>query len=115
MLFGPWSGTFVLIRAYDIVFRAFVTHSVTNFNLTKIKDIDNDNEISGIPLNINDRSSSFYEPRHEKICWLHVQKQRRGNRNRAADLRLCFRYIDSTINLLPKSEYFSLYPSSVFV
>ena len=35
--------------------------------------------------------------------------------NREADQRLCFRYMDSTIPLLPKSEISSLYPSSVAV
>ena len=37
--------------------------------------------------------------------------QLRGNRK--ADQRLCFRYIDSAIPLLSKSEISSLYPSSV--
>ena len=35
--------------------------------------------------------------------------------NREADQRICFRYTDSTIPLLPKSEISSLYPSSVAV
>ena len=35
--------------------------------------------------------------------------------NRIADQRLCFRYTDSTIPLLPKSENSSLLPSSVAV
>ena len=35
--------------------------------------------------------------------------------NREADQRLCFRYIDSTIPLLSKSEISSFYPSSVVV
>ena len=35
--------------------------------------------------------------------------------DREADQRLCFRYMDSTIPLLSKSEIFSLYPSSVAV
>ena len=35
--------------------------------------------------------------------------------NREADQRLCFRYTDSTIPLLPKSEISSLYSSSVAV
>ena len=35
--------------------------------------------------------------------------------NRTADQRLCFRYIESTIPLLPKSEISSHYPSSVAV
>ena len=35
--------------------------------------------------------------------------------NREADQRLCFRYMDSTIPLLPNSEISSLYPSSVAV
>ena len=39
--------------------------------------------------------------------------QLRGNRE--ADQRLCFRYIGSTIPLLPKFEISSLYPSSVAV
>ena len=39
--------------------------------------------------------------------------QLRGNRE--ADQRLCFRYIDSTIPLLHKSEISSLQPSSVAV
>ena len=39
--------------------------------------------------------------------------QLRGNRE--ADQRLCFRYSDSTIPLLPKSEISSLWPFSVAV
>ena len=39
--------------------------------------------------------------------------QLRGDRE--ADQRLCFRYIDSAIPLLSKSEISSLYPSSVAV
>ena len=35
--------------------------------------------------------------------------------NREADQRLCFRYTDSTIPLLPKSEISSLLPSSMAV
>ena len=35
--------------------------------------------------------------------------------NREADQRFCFRYSDSTIPLLPKSEISSLWPSSVVV
>ena len=46
----------------------------------------------------------LYEPRHEKIGFLHMRKQ-----------RLCFRYTDSTIPLLPKSEISRLSPSSVTV
>ena len=45
------------------------------------------------------------------ICENKDADQLRGNRE--ADQRLCFRYIDSTIPLLPKSEISSLYPSSV--
>ena len=46
------------------------------------------------------------EPRYEKTVFLHMRKQRRSNC--AADQRLCFRYTDSTIPLLPKSEISSL-------
>ena len=45
------------------------------------------------------------------ICENKGADQLRGNRE--ADQRLCFRYIDSTIPLLAKSEISSLKPSSV--
>ena len=47
------------------------------------------------------------------ICENKDADQLRGNRE--ADQRLCFRYADSTIPLLPKSEISSLYLSSVAV
>ena len=47
------------------------------------------------------------------ICENQDADQLRGNRE--ADQRLCFRYSDSTIPLLPKSEISSLYPSPVAV
>ena len=47
------------------------------------------------------------------ICENKDADQLRGNRE--ADQRLCFRYIDSTIPLLSKSEISSLYSSSVAV
>ena len=45
------------------------------------------------------------------ICENKDADQLRGNRE--ADQRLCFRYTDSTISLLPKYEISSLQPSSV--
>ena len=51
------------------------------------------------------RKPGFY------ICENKEADQLRGNRE--ADQRLCFRYLDSTIPLLSKSEISSLYPSSV--
>ena len=47
------------------------------------------------------------------ICENKDADQFRGNRQ--ADQRLCFRYKNSTIPLLPKSEISRLYPSSVAV
>ena len=47
------------------------------------------------------------------ICKNKDTDQLRGNRK--ADQRLCFRYSDSSIPLLPKSEISSLWPSSVAV
>ena len=47
------------------------------------------------------------------ICENKDADQLRGNRE--ADQRLCFRYTDSPIPLLPKSEISSLYPSYVTV
>ena len=47
------------------------------------------------------------------ICENKDADQLRGNRE--ADQRLCFRYTDSTIPLLPNCEISSLQPSSVAV
>ena len=47
------------------------------------------------------------------ICENKDADQLRGNRE--ADQRLCFRYTDSMIPLLPKPEISSLLPSSVAV
>ena len=47
------------------------------------------------------------------ICENKDADQLRGNRE--ADQRLCFRYIDSAIPLLPKLKMSSLQPSSVAV
>ena len=47
------------------------------------------------------------------ICEKKDADQLHGNHE--ADQRLCFRYMASTIPLLPKSEISSLYPSSVAV
>ena len=47
------------------------------------------------------------------ICENEDADQLRGNRE--ADQRLCFRYTDSTIPLLPKSEISSIEPSSMIV
>ena len=47
------------------------------------------------------------------ICQNKDADQLRGNRE--ADQRLCFRYMDSAVPLLFKSEISSLYPSSVAV
>ena len=47
------------------------------------------------------------------ICQNKAADQLRGNHE--ADQRLCFRYIDSTIPLLSKSEILSLKPSSVAI
>ena len=58
-----------------------------------------------------------FEPRREKtgfcICENKDADQLRDDRE--ADQRLCFRYKESTIPLLPKSEISSLKPSSVSV
>ena len=50
------------------------------------------------------------EPGHEKTCFLHMGKQRRrlAARLLEADQHLCFRYVESTIPLLPVSEVSSL-------
>ena len=50
------------------------------------------------------------EPRHKKTGFLSMRKQRRSYCE--ADQRLCFRYTDSTLSLLIKSEISSFYAAS---
>ena len=50
-------------------------------------------------------------PRREKTGFLHMLKNKDADQlrgNREADQRLCFRYTDSKIPLLPKSKISSL-------
>ena len=51
--------------------------------------------------------------RNPALCICKNKDADQLRRNREADQRLCFRYTDSTITLLPKSEISSLQPSSV--
>ena len=56
---------------------------------------------------LNASCSRTMEPPHGKTNNLHMRKQRRRSASRLhreADQRLCFRYTDSTIPLLLKSE-----------
>ena len=55
------------------------------------------------------KSLEYNEPRHGKTFLAYICE------NKAADEHLCFRYIDSTIPLLLKSEISSLQPSSMAV
>ena len=51
------------------------------------------------------------EPRRKKTGFLHMRKNKDADQlrgNREADQRLCFRYIDSTMPLVSKSEISSL-------
>ena len=57
-----------------------------------------------------------FEPRREKTGFLNMRKKKNADQlrgNGEADQRLCFRYTDSTIPLLPKSDISSLYAFSV--
>ena len=59
-----------------------------------------------------------YEQRYEKAGFFCICENKDADQlriNCAADQRLCFRYTDSTIPLLPKSEISSLWPSYVAV
>ena len=62
--------------------------------------------------------SLLYKQRHEKTYILHKCKNKGADQLHgilAPDQRTCFRYINSTIHLLPKSEISSLLPSNVAV
>ena len=56
------------------------------------------------------RNATVFEPCREKTSFLRIQNkgpdQLRGNHE--ADQPLCFRFMDNTITLLPKSEISSL-------
>ena len=57
-------------------------------------------------LDCNNLSKKFVQS-HEKTCFLHICKNKDADQlhgNSTADQRLCFRFIDSTIPLLPKSD-----------
>ena len=66
-----------------------------------------------IILKFKHRSLSIdtFEPRHQKTNVLHICENKDADQlhgKREADQRLCFRYIDSTIPLLSKSEISSI-------
>ena len=50
------------------------------------------------------RRYGAYEPRHEKKTDMRNKDKDQLHGNREADQRLCFRYTESTIPLLPESE-----------
>ena len=57
------------------------------------------------------QNPSPFEPRHQKnriFAYAKTKTQISFRGNREADQRLCFRYLDSTIPLLPKSKISSL-------
>ena len=59
---------------------------------------------------------NLYEPRCEKTGFLHICENKDADQlhgDREADECLCFRYTDSTIPLLPKTEISSLYASVI--
>ena len=52
--------------------------------------------------------NSRFEPHSEKTNVSHMRKQRPRSAYREADQSLCFRYLDSTIPVLPKYKISSL-------
>ena len=59
---------------------------------------------------------TLFEPRSEKNGFQHICENKAADQlwgNHTTDQRLCFRFLDSTIPLLHKSEISSLYTSSV--
>ena len=86
----------------------------TSERLCRIHGINNRTVMLTGPL----PSPSSFEPPRGKTNNLHRRKQRQADQlrgNREADQRLCFRYSDSTIPLLLKSEISSFYLLSVLV
>ena len=50
------------------------------------------------------KETNLYKPRYEKPVFFCICENKDVDQHCAADQRLCFRYTDSTIPLLPKSE-----------
>ena len=66
-----------------------------------------------LPMSPKKATQAYMSLVMKKPGFFHMRKQRRSYC--AADQRLCFRYTDSTIPLLPISEISSIWPSSVAV
>ena len=85
---------------------------VSDWKLSKIKLADSEHKLPWLSVQLLDYYLTLktYEPRPEKkdfcICENKAADQLCGNRT--TDQQLCFRYMDSTIPLLPKSEISSL-------
>ena len=70
---------------------------------------------SDVPI---EKTLVLFEPRKEKPAFCICENKTQISfavLNREADQRLCFRYMDSTIPLLSKSDISSLQPNSVAV
>ena len=95
-----------LPQAFDLIFLGEIPVGLMILNnMRRPNTFTNVVAFTGLSREYNSRKPAFL------ICKNTVADQVYGNR--AANQRLCFRYIDSTIPLLPKSEISSLLPSSV--
>ena len=84
-------------------YRQFSVQNELNIGLCECTGLTQSGNLS---LTLGIQSTLLFEPRHEEtgfcICENKGADQLRGNRE--AGQRLCFRYTDSTIPLLSKSE-----------
>ena len=84
-----------------------LSNTLTNIFFNILKDFLHVTIFSSITGLLSKQNMETFEPPHGKtkticICENKGADQLRGNRE--ADQRLCFRYTDSTLPLLPKSE-----------
>ena len=71
--------------------------------------------VSQLWLYLGNSQVSFYRTIGPLVCIYENKDADQLRSNCAADLRLCLRYVDRTMPLLPKSKIASLLPSSVAV
>ena len=104
-----------LWRNHSIIFHTDNQALISILNLHTSRDADIMCMVRRMVLKCmkNDNLSRVMKKPTFYICENKDAGQLRGDRE--ADQRLCFRYIDSTIPLLSKSEISSLLPSSVAV
>ena len=90
-----------------------LTRYTTECIVTHIMSLTSNKYLANNVCDIADLNNMSLVVRNPAFCICENKDADQLRGNREADQRLCFRYTDSTIRLLPTSEISSLYPTSV--